>query len=821
MRRAVIKSIGMTQYSEMRPEDARTDAASSGAEEDPGPRADGILVRVRGTVQGVGFRPTVWRIARELGVAGDVANDAEGVLIRLATTREGASAFAARMTAEAPALARIESIEIRHVQGLPVFEGFIIRPSSAGIVRTLVAPDAATCPQCVSEIHTQTERRYCYPFTNCTNCGPRLTIIERVPYDRTNTSMARFAMCEACQREYQDPEDRRFHAEPIACPLCGPKAQLVDAAAAPAQVEGRDDIAKAVTLIRRGAIIAIKGLGGYHLACDATNPDAVTQLRARKLRFGKPFALMARDIDVVRRYATIGDIEAATVTSAAAPIILLDANGPERLPDAVAPGISGLGFMLPHTPLHHLILRNFDQPLVMTSGNLSDEPPCIDDLEARSRLAALADCFLIHDRQIINRVDDSLVRVVAGAPTHIRRSRGYAPTPINLPDGFAAGADVLAMGGELKNTFCLVREGHAILSQHQGDLENAVTFADFENNLALFTRLFDHDPIAIAVDRHPDYLATKHGRMLAAARGLPVIEVQHHHAHVVACLADNAVPLDAEPVLGIVLDGLGFGDDDTIWGGEFLLANYGGYDRLACLTPVPMPGGAQAVREPWRNLYAHLDAAMGYKTFRAEFGATHLATYLDRKPTATMAAMIAKGLNSPLASSCGRLFDAVGAALGICSDAITYEGEAAARLEALVAASDLARASTADAYPFAQTRRLEAPCACLDPAPMWLRLCQDLHDRISPKEIALRFHLGLAMAVADMAAALASHVKGKRCDTIALSGGCFQNRWLTEEVVRRLQFKGFRVLMHSKVPANDGGLALGQAVTAAGRLLRT
>jgi hydrogenase maturation protein HypF len=544
-------------------------------------------------------------------------------------------------------------------------------------------------------------------------------------------------------------------------------------------------------------------------------------LRRRKRRFGKPFALMARDIDVIGRYAAVSDVERAILASAEAPIVLLDANGPERLPETVAPGLALLGFMLPHSPLHHLILRDFDQPLVMTSGNLSDEPPCVADLDARSRLAGVADNFLIHDRQIVNRVDDSVARVVAGAPVLIRRSRGYAPMPINLPDGFAAGVDVLAMGGELKNTFCLVREGHAILSQHQGDLEDAATFADFEKNLALFTRLFDHDPIAIAVDKHPDYLATKYGRMLASKRGLPAIDVQHHHAHIAACLADNGVPLDSGRVLGIALDGLGFGDDGTMWGGELLLADYRGYERLACLKAVPMPGGTQAVREPWRNLYAHLDSAMGYDTFRTEFRSTRLADYLDRKPTATLAAMIAKGLNSPLASSCGRLFDAVGAALGVCADAISYEGEAAAQLEALFAGHDLGRTADPEAYRFTVRGRSGSVCGSIDPAPMWWDLCRDLRDGVSPQEIALRFHLGLARAIADMTAALISHVEGLECDTIALSGGCFQNRYLTEEIVNCLQFKGLRVLMHRRVPANDGGLALGQAAISVARLMRT
>src|SRR5215471_5721201 len=421
--------------------------------------AHGVQIRVRGTVQGVGFRPMVWRIARELGVVGDVANDAEGVLIRISATAAFATLFATRMRKEAPPLARIESIEIRSATDLPVFDNFVIRSSATGDVTTSVAPDATICACCLAEIFTPSERRYRYPFTNCTNCGPRLTIIERIPYDRGNTSMSRFAKCESCEREYRDSQDRRFHAEPIACPRCGPKARLVNGAALSSGVQGRDDVEKAA-----------------------------------KLRVGKPFALMARDVEVVRRYATVSELETTTLSSVAAPIVLLEANGRERLPDVVAPGLSQLGFMLPSTPLHALLLSTFNQPLVMTSGNRSEEPQCIDDGDARRRLADIADHFLTHDRRIVNRVDDSVVSVSLGRPRFIRRARGYAPAPIHLPPGFEDAPSLTALGGELKSTFCLVKNGQAVLSQHQGDLEDAATWVDFERNLALFADLFAHAP---------------------------------------------------------------------------------------------------------------------------------------------------------------------------------------------------------------------------------------------------------------------------------------------------------------------------------------
>ena len=782
--------------------------------------ADAFSIRFRGTVQGVGFRPAVWRVARELGLNGDVANDAEGVLVRVIASGELANALIGRIRASAPRLAHIEAVEIAPLANPAHFDGFAIASSAPGAARTQVASDAATCADCIAEIFDPGGRRHRYPFTNCTNCGPRLTIIERIPYDRVNTSMAGFAMCEACGREYANPEDRRFHAQPVACPDCGPKVRLIAAGESGSRAEGDAAVNQAIALIAGGAILAIKGLGGYHLACDAASADAVDRLRLRKRRFGKAFALMARDLDVVRRYASIGEAEADVLASAAAPIVLLDAAGAEPLPQAIAPGLAQLGFMLPSTPLHHLILRGFDRPLVMTSGNVSDEPQCTGDAEALHRLAGIADYFLTHNRSVTNRIDDSVVQVVASAPRLARRARGFAPAPIILPQGFDGAPAVLAMGGELKSTFCLGHERHAILSAHQGDLENAAALEDFERNLTLFERLFEHDPVAVGVDLHPDYLSGKAGRKMAEARGIALVEVQHHHAHVAACLAENGVAIDAPPVLGIVLDGLGLGDDGALWGGEFLLADYLGFERLACLKPVAMPGGAQAVREPWRNLYAHLDASMGFTAFETEFSGIPLASYLRAKPGATLAAMIAKGLNSPLASSCGRLFDAVAAAAGICPDAASYEGEAAMRLEALLFGHGFACADERDAYPFAVVASHGATPAYLDPAPMWQQLCVDLRNDAPAAAIARRFHHGLAHAVAGLASTLAGGSARRRFDTVVLSGGCLQNRFLAEALFRRLQAAGLRILLHARVPCNDGGLALGQCAIAAARLMQ-
>jgi hydrogenase maturation protein HypF len=745
-------------------------------------------IRVRGRVQGVGFRPAVWRLAHELGLSGEVRNDAEGVLIRVAGGSAAIAALLDRIRQEPPLLARIERIERNHSAGTCA-PGFRIVDSAAGTTRTQIAPDAAICAECAREVVDPAQRRHRYGFANCTRCGPRFSIIRGIPYDRTATTMAPFALCGACRDEYRDPADRRFHAEAIACPVCGPRT--------------RPSIDQAATLLRRGHIVAVKGLGGYQLACDATDGDAVSRLRAAKHRETKPFALMARDLDVIRRYCAVSPHEARLLAGPEAPIVLLRATG-DALPAAVAPGLRTLGFMLPTTPLHLLLLHDSDHPVVMTSGNLTDEPQIIDDSEAFERFAAIADVALTHDRAIATRIDDSVMRMMGDVPRVLRRARGFAPGSIPLPPGFAAAPDLLAAGGELKATFCLLKDGAAILSQHIGDLEDARTFDDYRRGIAHYTALFDHVPTAIAVDLHPEYLSSKYAR----ETGLTLIEVQHHHAHVAACLAENDRPLDAPPVLGIVLDGLGWGDDGTIWGGEFLLADYREARRVGSFKPVAMPGGTAAVREPWRNLYAHLLAA-GQE---------------PKQPHALLDGMIRNSVNAPLASSCGRLFDAMAAALGICVERQGHEGEAASRLEALVCEHTLCDEDDALAYPFSawvvSSRARgndESELPRVDPGPMWRAVLDDLNRRTHHAVIAARFHKGLAIAVVAMTRALAAQT---HFDTVALSGGCFQNAVLFEQTERRLREAGFTVLTHSLVPANDGGLALGQAAIAAARLIR-
>ena len=764
---------------------------------------------MRGLVQGVGFRPTVWRLATECALHGTVWNDAAGVTIHIWGEESARGRFLSRLRREAPPLARIDAVDTEPLPGPPLRTGFHIVASRTGPVRTGVVPDAATCAGCCADIADPGNRRYRYAFTNCTHCGPRLSIVRGIPYDRALTSMAAFAMCGSCRAEYADPAERRFHAQPNACPRCGPRLWLE--AAHGTICAGDDAIRSAWRLLRESQIIAVKGLGGFHLAVDACDAPALARLRRRKRRYSKPFALMARDIDVIARYCAVDPAQRSLLQTPAAPIVLLEASGVECVAAGVAPGQRTLGFMLPYTPLHHLLLQDFDRPIVLTSGNASDEPQCTDNDEARARLSPLADYLLLHDRAIVSRVDDSVTQVVDGAPRVLRRARGYAPAPLPLPEGFGEAPALLAMGGELKSTFCLLRSGEAIVSQHIGDLEEASTHADYRRTLSLYQRLFEHAPERIVVDRHPQYLASRLGREIAERDGLAVVTVQHHHAHIAACLADNAVPLGSPPVLGIALDGLGYGDDGTLWGGEFLLADYRGYSRLARFAQVPLIGGAQAIREPWRSAYAHIRAALGWQRFAREYARLELCADLRERPRAILEAMIAKGVNCPQSSSCGRLFDAVAAALGICRDRAGYEGQAAIELEACVTAAALDTAG--EGYPFAFTA--SEAVSVLECAPMWQALLDDLMRGATPAIIAARFHLGLARALLTLTSRLLERNELK-CDArVALTGGVFQNRLLFETLAAGLRARGVTVLGHARVPANDGGLSLGQAAIGA------
>jgi hydrogenase maturation protein HypF len=777
-----------------------------------------VEIRVRGTVQGVGFRPTVWRLACDEGLVGEVLNDGFGVLIRTTGNSGAISQFLTRLHTEAPPLSQIEGVETQ-VLSLLDYEDFRIAESISGENCTRVTPDAAICQACRAEVLDPTERRHGYPFANCTHCGPRFSIVKEVPYDRVNTTMADFPMCADCRSEYRQPADRRFHAQPIACSTCGPTIWLeeMNPSATTEHPRKSGAMKAAIEMLKSGAILAIRGLGGFHLACDATNPESVQRLRQRKHRYGKPFALMARDVDMIGRFCNLTSAEADLLRSPEAPILLLRADGIEKLPAGIAPGLNTVGFMLPYTPLHLLLTQEMDRPLVMTSGNISDEPQVTSLDRARIGLRGIADAMLMHDREIANRIDDSVVRIVAGKPTLMRRARGYAPSAVPLPLGFEGAPDLLAFGGELKSTFCVVKNGAAILSQHQGDLEDVSTFEDYQKNLQLYSLIYDHHPRLLVADMHPEYLSTKLAKQRAAADNLSLIEVQHHYAHVASCLVENGVPLNAPPVLGVAIDGLGFGDDGTIWGGEFLLADYHSYRRLAAFKPVAMVGGVQAIREPWRNTYAHLLAGPSWTHFVEKYSALELYRYLTDKPLRTIERMLETKLNVPLASSCGRLFDAVAAALGLCADHALFEGQGAMELEAMAESYRLSDDETP--YPFAITEQ-SSGLLYLDSSPMWEALLEDLAQQSSVVRMAARFHYGLAKAIRDMIARLREPgAAGSSVDTVALSGGCFQNKLLFEAVVRLLESDGLTCLSHAKVPTNDGGLALGQAAIAAARYL--
>ena len=762
---------------------------------------------IRGQVQGVGFRPTVWRVAHELGLTGNVRNTGDGVEVRL--WGMNSDDFADQLRRQLPALAQIDDWERVPLTG-PAPEEFSIDVSASSNMKTSVTPDINMCADCRSEIRDPFERRYRYPFANCTNCGPRFSIIEDAPYDRAKTTMDPFDPCLDCSTEYKDPADRRFHAQPVACHACGPRAwleKLGRGTVNPESFSMMDDVDAAGGALMRGFILAVKGIGGFHLACDATKPDVVCTLRKRKRRKGKAFALMARDLDIIRRYAAVSDQEAALLNSSAAPIVLLKARG-EALPDAVAPGLDRLGFMLPHTPLHHLLLARMERPVVMTSGNISGQPQCTENSDARADLAGIADFALMHNRKIANRIDDSVVRVDAGHTRILRRARGYAPAAIHLPEGFPKNRHVLALGPELKNTFSLVKDGQVILSQHMGDLEDLSTQADIDHNLDLYQSLYRFSPDLIAVDRHPEYLSTKRGYAMAQDR--PIVEVQHHHAHIASCLVDNGRAITAPPVLGIALDGLGLGDDGTFWGGEFLIADYRGYRRAGCLKPVALPGGSVAVREPWRNAYAHLMAEMGWAEFEMNFADLELYQKLNATPRKTLDAMMASNTNAPLSSSCGRLFDAAAAIIGMAWEQQDYEGQAAMQFEAVLDEAALDEPED-HAYPFAIPLLGGKGLPYIEPLAVWRAMLGDLILKTPVGVMSARFHRGLANAIAAMTARITSDTG---IDTVALTGGCFQNATLFSLVSARLKDRGLTLLSHSKIPANDGGLSLGQAAVA-------
>jgi hydrogenase maturation protein HypF len=750
-------------------------------------------VRVEGVVQGVGFRPFVYSLATRLGLAGWVGNDVDGVFAEVEGSADSVRKFLFLVEREAPPLARVERVTAQAMAPKGA-GGFSIAPSDpSGRRRALVAADSATCADCLAELADPGDRRFGYPFINCTNCGPRFTIVRDVPYDRPLTTMAGFAMCADCAAEYHDPADRRFHAQPVCCPACGPRLRLLDAAgdALAGDALAGDALAGAVSALRQGQVLAVKGLGGYHLAVDAASEDAVAALRARKHREDKPFALMAADIAAARELCEVDEVAAGLLASARRPVVLLPRRPGAPVADAVAPGHRQLGIMLPYTPLHHLLLRDFAQPIVLTSGNVSDEPIAYLDADALHRLGDIADAFVTHDRPIHIRTDDSVVRPLRGREMVLRRSRGYAPEPLTLRGSFPR--PVLACGAELKSTFCLGTGNRAILSHHIGDLENYETLRSFTEGIEHFRRLFDVTPEVVAHDLHPEYLSTKYALELD---DVELVGVQHHHAHIASCLADNE---EEGPVIGVAFDGTGFGSDGTLWGGEFLLADLAQFERAGHLAGVPMPGGAAAIRQPWRMAAAYLDAA--YPN-----GLPDALAVAARNPRAwpDVLVMARRGINAPVTSSAGRLFDAVAALLGV-RDAINYEGQAAVELE------QLADPAEQGAYPAAITGGSPLRVAGAD---LVRAAAEDLLTGVPPRIIAARLHNGV-VAMISRACLLLRERSG--LGTVALSGGVFQNLLLLNGVVQLLEHDGFRVLVHARVPPNDGGISLGQAAVAAAR----
>jgi hydrogenase maturation protein HypF len=763
-----------------------------------------VRARVEGTVQGVGFRPFVYRLARELGLAGWVLNDERGVLLEVEGDEPTVAAFLERLSAEAPPLATVERVASEPVppSGEPGFR--IVESERSGEPAALVSPDTATCEDCLAELFDPADRRHRYPFINCTNCGPRFTIVRDVPYDRPHTTMASFRMCADCRREYEDPSDRRFHAQPNACPRCGPRPTLTDSERRPVDVPGaRDAVEGAARRLADGLIVAVKGLGGFHLACNAADEDAVAALRARKHREDKPFALMAADVVAASRLVELAEEEEQLLGSIARPIVLAPRRRGAPVAAAVAPRAPELGVMLPYTPLHHLLLRDFcaaageSASLVMTSGNVSDEPIAYRDDDAIERLAPIADMFLLHDRPIQTRTDDSVVRVVrAGGrrrPLSIRRSRGYVPTAVELP--VPASRPLLACGADLKNTFCVAKGSRAWVGHHIGDLEHHPTHNAFRDGIAHVEELFAVTPEVVAHDLHPGYFSTSYA---LEREGVELVGVQHHHAHLAACLAEHGLE---GPAVGAIYDGTGYGTDGTVWGGELLVGGLRGFERAGSLRPVRMPGGAAAIREPWRMACAWLGEAYGEpRPLPAA-----LAGVVEEERWRAMAGIGASELVSPVTTSMGRLFDAVAALCGIAAS-VNYEGQAAIELEAAAAGAD------AGGYELGVDDT--GGSVTLDPRAMVVAAAADLESGEPVPVVAARFHAAVVGATVEACA----HVAERHgLDTVVLSGGVFQNRLVLEGTAAGLEARGLRVLTPERLPAGDGGIAFGQAAVAVAR----
>ena len=759
----------------------------------------GVEIRIRGIVQGVGFRPFVYRLATGLGLKGEVSNDEKGVVVRLRAKGSTIETFSRLLASRCPPLARIDSVEIRPAT-LENFRDFrIVKSSKGGKVATEISPDIATCKDCLNEILDPADRRHGYAFTNCTNCGPRYTIIKALPYDRPLTSMKPFVMCKRCQQEYEDPLDRRFHAQPNACPKCGPRPFFMD-------LSGEKDIdrplERAVELIKRDGIVAIKGLGGFHLACSAFSDVAISVLRKRKRRPFKPLAIMVRDIKTAKRLVVIDENSKGLLTSFTAPIVLLKRKEKSGVSRLIAPGIGDIGIMLPYTPLHHLLLRieGCPEALVMTSGNPKDEPLCTSNDEAFSRLSGFVDGFLMHNRDIFTGVDDSVLRTFSQGPYFIRRSRGYAPAPLPFP---VKATGILAAGAELKNTFCLIKEGRAYLSQHIGNLVTRATLDFYRKNISHLSGLLEVEPRVVACDIHSDYMSTRY----ALETALPVIRVQHHFAHAASVMAEHHLK---GPVVAICLDGTGLGTDRTIWGGEVLICTKTGFERRGRLRPFRLPGGDACAKSPWRAALSTLLKAHGGDAPFPE----HLKAHKGEATLEFVRQMVIRKINSPLSSSLGRLFDAAAALTGLCLKN-SYEAQAAMELEALC--EDILGdtfINRTDAFDhFLNDERLireKEGLLELNWAPLWQNMLHDAAKR--PGDFSLFFH---CMVVAGFSSISEDICKKEGIDQVVLSGGCMQNRVLVQGFLDYFEKRGIQCYINRKVPSNDGGISLGQAFVAA------
>jgi len=760
-----------------------------------------VLLIVRGVVQGVGFRPFVYRLAREESLGGFIGNDTNGVLIEVEGAPGSIERFLHRLRGEAPALARIDSVATREIPARGETSFQIVASEVRGAVATGIPADAATCVDCLRELLDAKDRRYRYAFLNCTNCGPRFTITRRIPYDRPQTSMAKFKMCKACQAEYDDPANRRFHAQPNACRECGPRLWLVDGAGAP--IDCDDAVEETIERLVGGAILAIKGIGGFHLACDATSETAVGRLRERKRRYGKPLAVMVRDVDAARELTELGSEEEALLTAFARPIVLVRRRGDGVIAPSVAPGVPWLGVFLPYAPLQHLLFADARvRALVMTSANLSEEPIAIDNEECLARLAGIADAFLLHDREILQRCDDSVTAVVDGAPQILRRARGFVPLSVPLP---IDAPPLLAVGGHLKNAFALARGRLVYQSQHLGDLENLTGLNFFRESLDHLMRTFEVAPEAVVHDMHPGYLSTTLAREWAAERNLRVIAVQHHHAHIAGCMAEHGLE---GPVIGLSLDGTGYGTDGKIWGGEVLIARLDGFKRFAHLEYVPMPGGEKAIREPWRMALGALHAA------RCDIESEEVlrAVGVKAQDARVVKQMIARGVNTPGTSSLGRLFDAV-ASVVLGRGAVDYEAQAAIELEGVAVGQD----DRLRNHAYVPELWEGDDSLILKTEYLWKTLIEDLKRGVCRERISAEFHAGVAEGFIK-AASNARQNTG--INQVALSGGCMHNRRLARLLRVGLEEEGFTVYQHRQVSPGDAGLSYGQAVIAAAILAR-